>query len=98
MISALRGQRVNQLHQCAAEDFGIIDAGLNSAQAGIAFADKACERLLTFGLLALSKKSRLLQSTNENLGQLIFENGLRWMIYSASQFLLHLLGSILTEH
>ena len=25
VISALRGQRVNQLHQCAASDFGIID-------------------------------------------------------------------------
>ena len=27
MISALRGQRVNQLHQCAAIDFGIIEGG-----------------------------------------------------------------------
>src|SRR5437899_4748334 len=66
VISALRGQRVNQLHQCAAEDFGIIDAGLNRAQGCIAFADGSRKRLLTRGLLTSSVKQHALQSINCN--------------------------------
>ena len=37
VISALRGQRVNQLHQCAADDFGIIDVELIATQGRIDF-------------------------------------------------------------
>jgi hypothetical protein len=32
VISALRGQRVNQLHQCAANDVGIIESAKASPQ------------------------------------------------------------------
>ena len=52
VISALRGQRVNQLHQCAIFDFRIIDVANMSPQVGLKFSVQLlCKYRFRGGLL-----------------------------------------------